>query len=75
MPMVLETVPLGSPGAQWEYRIQAVQGLDRGFLIDAKHRRMFGIAAEVCPKAVRVAAVRRVSSGFMFDGFVLASCI
>ena len=38
--IVLKAVALSSPGRQRQHRIKAIQGLDRGLLIDAEHRRM-----------------------------------
>ncbi len=38
MPDVLETVSLGPPGRQRQDRVPSIQGLDRRFLINTKHR-------------------------------------
>jgi hypothetical protein len=42
MPVVLEPVPLGTPGRQWQDRIEAIEGLDGRFLIDGEDRRVIG---------------------------------
>ena len=40
MPIIFKPMPFSSPGRQGQHRIFAVQGLDGGFLIHAKHGRM-----------------------------------
>src|SRR5208283_3337954 len=38
MPIVLEAVALGPPGAERQHRVEAIEGLNRGLLIDTEHR-------------------------------------
>src|SRR6202045_5019068 len=38
MPIVLKAVALGPPGAKRQYRVEAIEGLNRGLLIDTEHR-------------------------------------
>src|SRR6202023_3088002 len=38
MPIVLEAVALSSPGAKRQHRVEAIEGLTRGLLIDTEHR-------------------------------------
>jgi hypothetical protein len=38
MPIVLEAVALGPPGAKRQHRVEAIEGLNRGLLIDTEHR-------------------------------------
>ena len=40
MPVVLETMTLGASRRERQNRIEPIQGLDGGFLIDAEHRGM-----------------------------------
>ena len=42
MPVVFEAVPLGAAGRQRQDRIEAVQGLNRRFLIDGEDRGVVG---------------------------------
>jgi hypothetical protein len=37
MPMALEVVALGPPSAKRRHRVQAIEGLNRGLLIDTEH--------------------------------------
>src|SRR5579862_1182679 len=37
MPIVLEAVALGPPGAKRQHRVEAIERLDRGLLIDTEH--------------------------------------
>src|SRR5260370_42631974 len=40
VPIVLEAVALGPPRAKRQHRVEAIEGLDRGLLIDTEHRSM-----------------------------------
>ncbi len=40
MPVIFEAVPFGSPGRKRKHRIEAIQSLNRGLLIHAKHGRV-----------------------------------
>ena len=40
MPVVFESVPFGSPRRKRKHRIQAIQRLNGGLLIHAKHGRV-----------------------------------
>ncbi len=40
MPIVLKAVALSSPRAKRQHRVEAIEGLNRGLLIDTEHRGM-----------------------------------
>ena len=40
MAIVLETVTFGASGRKWQNRVEPIQSLNCGFLIDAEHRSM-----------------------------------
>src|SRR5882672_893884 len=40
MPIVLEAVALGPPRAKRQHRVEAIEGLDRGLLVNTEHRGM-----------------------------------
>src|SRR5215210_498874 len=42
MAKVFKAVPFRSPRREWEHRVEPVEGLNRGLLVDAENRRMRG---------------------------------